>query len=323
MTSPNGANSGINDPEVSNIEEMVEKSLNRGLAPFAGAKLMRSSGLMYFLQDRRKAFDCLSKAAGMFRWLDDRLELGATLAPLGACASYLGRYKEAEVTLDEAISLLKDSEHKQAYINALNERGALAVVLKRPEEAQQFLALAISEAEKMHDLRTARMISINLAETEFVAGHADRAVVRLRETADGLKTTENRAYYLAGIVNLTTYLIAEGNMVEARTVGLEALELSVNEGGSFPRLCLQQWALFAALDERLPVAARLIGYADSRLEHSGDLRQPVEVEIIFRVRKLVADGLSDEERIRHETEGAQMSEAEALHYAFNTFVKEH
>jgi tetratricopeptide (TPR) repeat protein len=323
MISPNGANSGINDPEVSNIEEMVEKSLNRGLAPLAGAKLMRSTGLMYLLQDRRKAHECLSKASGMFRWVGDKLELGATLAPLGACASYLGRYKEAEVILDEAISLLKCSEHKQAYINALNERGALAVVLERPDEAREFLTLAIAEAEKMNDLRTARMISINLIESEFVAGRRSGAAVRIREAADGLKTTENRAYYLAGIVNLTTYLIAEGDLVEARIIGLEALELSLIEGGSFPRLCLQHWALFAALDGQLPVAARLIGYADSWLEHSGNVRQPVEVEIIFRVRKLVTDGLSDKDRIRHETEGAQMSEAEALHYAFNTFVEEH
>jgi hypothetical protein len=122
------------------------------------------------------------------------------------------------------------------------------------------------------------------------------------------------------LVNLAGYLLAQGTLVEARTVAQEALIRARTQGGFIVRVCLSRWALLGSLEGRHREAARLAGFLEAAHTAAGETREPTEQRAHDQLRQTLALALSAEEIEAEAAEGARWSEAQAIEFSFDRLV---
>jgi tetratricopeptide (TPR) repeat protein len=226
--------------------------------------------------------------------------------------SALGRHAEAKTSLTEALEILSSSDRKKSLCNTVNNLGTLALLVNETAEARGLLTRALDLARGLKDPVWEHNIVSNLAEVDFAAGDVDRAIERARDAVKGLRSADRRSYLEWVLFNLAFYLTAQGDRAEARAVAEEALSLACRDGGYVVRVCLQLWALLAALDGRSEDAARLAGFVDAGVALSREIRQPFDRQIHERLTSLLATALPEEQRRCAAAEGAGWTERQAV-----------
>ncbi len=86
------------------------------------------------------------------------------------------------------------------------------------------------------------------------------------------------------------------------------------------RVCLQQWALLAALGHRHDMAARLMGFVEAGFAAAGETREPTEQTLCDRLQGLQATSLPQEEIDSLAAAGARLSEREAVVLVLETLA---
>ena len=297
---------------------LIEPSTPLGVA----ARLLHLAGVLWHDTDRLRTLAALERSASLYRELGDQLGYGAVLGAMGTIYACLDRAAEAEAALNRAQDILAGSDRQKSLFNVANSQGVLALVMRRPEEATGYFARALDFARLHKDAAREIVVLGNLAEVEFGLGAIDRAVARGREAVSRVRSTEKRTALLGwALVNLASYLIAQDNAHDAREIAEEALSQVREEGGCLLRVCLQQWALLAALDARPELASRLLGFVDAGLAAAQESRQATEQMIHDRLLEQLQAKLPAAEILALSAAGSRLGEAEAVALVTATMLR--
>jgi predicted ATPase/DNA-binding winged helix-turn-helix (wHTH) protein len=287
--------------------------------PAVAARLLRQTALLRYYHPR--ALPLLEQSAALYRQVADQPNLGATLANIGGLYTNLGRNEEAKAVLSEAYDLLISSDHKRALYNVLNIWGTLSLVTNDYTEARRLYTSALDLARELEDVPREGNMLLCLAEVEFNLGNVGRAIELGRDAVISFRSTPGQRPHLAlSFLNLASYLIVQGDPLEARPFAAEALSVAQEEGGYVVRVLLQLWALLGALEGRPVEAARLIGFVDAGFASGGEIQQGTEQLIHDRLMELLKTELPSAEIEACAAEGAEWSEARAVAYAFEHLV---
>lgn len=276
------------------------------------ARLLRYAGLFWHSLDPGRALALLRRSSDFYRRLSDPLGLGAVQAFIASIHIRLGQEAKAAAALSVAKTILAPSSSPKSLFNVMNNLGSLALLGNRLDEARTHFETALALARSQQNLTRETLILANLAEVAFNLGMVDQAVERGRETVRRLRQAGERADLGWALCNLASYLLVQGDVEDARPVAREALSLVREEGGFIVRVCLLQWALLSALDEKPAEAARVLGFVDAGFSAAGETLQPTERQIRDRLWARLTGALPPE-RIRDCTEeGARWSEPDAV-----------
>jgi predicted ATPase/DNA-binding winged helix-turn-helix (wHTH) protein len=295
--------------------ERAEALITPETPPAITARLLRQIGNLWHASDRPRALAALESAAGLYRALDDRLNLGSVLALIGLVRGFLGGGTEANAALTEARAILVNSNRRKSLLNVMNNLGVAAAMSGDMAAARDLFEEALHITRRAGARDGEILVLINLAEIEFNLGEIDAAVERTGAAVAYLRTTGQQADLGWALVNLGTYLLIAGRLAEAETAAREALRLVRPVGGFILRVCLQQWALLAASSGRLKDAARLAGFVDAGYEKAGETREPSEQRVYDDLQARLAGGLTQIQLSHLTAEGAAWTEQTAAGYA--------
>lgn len=241
----------------------------------------------------------------------DANELARALANLGATYRTCGRFEEADGALQEAYvapeRLTRLTANTVLRIWAVTDlqRGDVELARRRFSEIVG-LERAGSDAHSS--------ALLNLAELEFAAGNVDRA----RELAGRARDAYERldSVYLGLVLsNLAAYAMHAGDLEDARAHLRRALELQPRSGDAWIGNVLDNHALYAALMGDYERAALLAAFTEALYRSRGDVRQRTERAVYEHLVALLEAGYAERERERIASEGASLSEQQALAYA--------
>jgi|HubBroStandDraft_1064217.scaffolds.fasta_scaffold00046_52 predicted ATPase/DNA-binding winged helix-turn-helix (wHTH) protein len=288
--------------------------------PAVAARALRYNGSLWREADRRRAVALMERSAALYRQIGDRLNLGSILSLLGGNYAYLGRHAEAKAALDEARELLAGSTRLKSLWNVMNELGNLARLVKDTDEAVRCFGLARDLARTLKDVVRESFVLFNLGEVEFRLGAIDRAIVRVRESAEIRRASGQPSYLARSLINLASYLTLRGDHAEARTHAEAALPRLIQDGGHWQRLGLQVLALHAALAGQHAFAAQLIGWVDADYVRTDEIREPTEQALRERLAGILAASLTPDDIRVWAAEGARWSPEYAVEFTLNRIL---
>jgi tetratricopeptide (TPR) repeat protein len=224
----------------------------------------------------------------------------------------MGQHDGAREALLEARAILSGSNKKRWLYGIHSALGNLARNIGAYDAARAHYGDAIAVARLMNEVNYESAIRQYMAELAFKTGNIGHAIELGRDAVAGMRRAGWPMMLAATVSNLTSYLLAAGNLAEGRETALEALSLTREIGGFARRFSLLQWALIGALEGRLEAAARLSGYVGGAVSRNGDIYGATESHIRDLLQKLLAASLPAEERQSLAAAGAGWSEAEAL-----------
>jgi predicted ATPase len=116
--------------------------INNDASPADAARLLRRAGTLWRGADRLQAVALTERSLAIYRRIDDRLNLGSTLAFLGNDYVFLGRHDEAKIVLDEARDLLTGTSFTKSLWAVMNDLGSLALFTDNTDEARRCYVIA-------------------------------------------------------------------------------------------------------------------------------------------------------------------------------------
>ena len=240
--------------------------------------------------------------------------LSNALGTLGICLRDAGR-------LDEADAAFAEAEHALESEGEAIDRATLygdwaSNDLKRGDVERARARLEASlRASRPGSMLAAGTLLI-LGEIEFASGDREKALALARESKAAFVALEAPLEVGAASSNLAAYAIAADAFDEAREAVAEALAQLRGVGSLYLIIALEHRAVLAALTGNFEPAARLLGYTDGSYATLGLVREGTEKAGFERAHELLRERLGSEVLARAMRAGAQMSEGEALAYAF-------
>ncbi len=258
-------------------------------------------------QVERSALACVEVA----RLCGDASELSHALSNLASAYRDAARFDEAEVLYEEAF---KAPESLSPIArNAVLRNWAICDLQRGDLELARRRFTDVARFERPQSEAHASAL-VNLAELEFAAGNFDSANVAAKQARAIFDTL--RAAPLALVVcNLAAYAMELGRVDEARSHLREALDLLKKSGARWITTALEHHALLAALLGDHKRAAALSGYTDAYYGVHGKSRQRTERHGYERLQGMLQTALPREELERLLSDGAHMSDVQALAYA--------
>jgi tetratricopeptide (TPR) repeat protein len=294
--------------------------LDDSVPPAAAARLLKYCGILWRYTDRLRAVELMDRAATIYRQIDDRAGLGMVLGLIGGDSVYLGRHSDAKSYLDEAQKLLSGSTQIKSQIGILTDLGVRAVATNELEEARRHHMAALDLARRTRDIIRENNALINLGEVEFCIGATYQAIQRVREAASISRTATLPTYLARALTNLAVYQALDGHAEDARSSAAEALSLLIAEGGHWLRLCLQAWALIAALEGRRCEAIQLKGFVDADYCRVGEIREPVEQRVEDLISRLCVEHLPPDSILDFLADGASWEAERAVDFTLRRIV---
>jgi predicted ATPase/DNA-binding winged helix-turn-helix (wHTH) protein len=286
----------------------------------AAARFLRFSSYLWDSSDRRRTLTLLERSAAIYRQLNDQMDLAPVLATIGRLYAGQHRDAEAEAVLREAQELLSHTDRKKSLLGVVSTLASFAYHKRDVAEAMRQLTRALELARGLKDTVRVANILANMAENDFLAGAVDRAEVRGREALAIMRSTNRHSHREWALVNLASYLIAQGNIAEARSLAEEALAEGRGTGGLIVRICLQLWALIGAREGRYEAAARLIGFVDRSYAASGEIREPTEQQIYGDLQRALAANVPASGIEAYAADGAGWDEHQAVSFALDHLI---
>ena len=237
---------------------------------------------------------------------------GTALALVNIAESHLRLFQhdEARQHLEEALSIAEKTGAprlvgliKSGLARNLHFQG-------KTEEARRMYAEALSVARAYGDDHLKSRIIGNLAEVEFGAANAERALELSREVAD-----MPGERYIA-VNNIAAYLIHLGRLEEARSAARRGLRLARDGQVSLhAAISIQHLATIAAARGEVALAARLLGYCSRQYEVDGWSVEYTEQQEYDKLQLLLKRSLEDAELQALTREGATLTEDQAVEEA--------
>ncbi len=254
------------------------------------------------------------EAVAAARLSGDRAILSNALGTLGICLRDAGRLDEADAVFAEAKTAL--GSECEAIDRATLYGDWASNDLKRGDVKRARERLEASLGSSRPGSMLAAGTLLILAEIEFASGDREKALALARESKEAFVALEAPLEIGAASSNLAAYAIAADAFDEARDAVAEALAQLRGVGSLYLTIALEHRAVLAALTGNLEPAAHLLGFTDGSYVAMGLVREGTEKAGFVRANRLLVERLGLEVLARAMSAGAQMSESEALAYAF-------
>lgn len=251
------------------------------------------------------------RAVEVARATNDPDEIARALAMLGACYRSAGRFAEADLALNDAYQtpellspLARNAVLRACAVTDL-QRGEVDLARRRFSEVAR-LERPGSEAHAS--------ALLNLGELEFASGNIPAA----REVALKAKETYarlNSVYLVLVLSNLAAYAIAADELDSARTHSDEALTLLRSSPSGWLGAVLEHRALLCGILGDHERAVMLVGFTDAYYVSRGQVREATERRGYERLMRLLAEVYDADELARGMSDGARLTEEQALAHA--------
>jgi predicted ATPase/transcriptional regulator with XRE-family HTH domain len=237
------------------------------------------AGLARLSSDANARLNASERAIELSNRIGDA-RLCATAYTRRAVALYtIGRFDDALATNDRACELLRlgPTPSNLPFAWALQHRSWMLVELRRFDEARA----CIEEAIRIFTLRKAEReawgLSGDLAELEFAAGHAERALEIVDEAIPVATETEDPERESVFTCNRAGYLLSLGDFTEAEATARDAVVLALKTHRTERVLhALEHLAAALACRNDVEHAAMLAGFVEAGYSSSGYERETTE-----------------------------------------------
>lgn len=260
---------------------------------------------------------CLERATTLSSHAGDRL-LYTRCAMIQAQLFFnMGRNSEGEQAIASALAVIAE-EHLQGSSLHADILAALGGIKKRIGElgaARSAITEALAYAGEMDDGWSLAYYQSLLAEVEYSAGNAERAIGIAKESIENAQRVGLTQIVRSSMCNLAGYQLSVGDLGGAQSNALAALALETRANGMIVQMCLLHVATVAALRGEVSLAARLRGYFDAWCERVGYQLDSCDRRSHDRLVELLASQLSATEAAALAAEGAGFTETAAIAHA--------
>jgi predicted ATPase/class 3 adenylate cyclase len=274
------------------------------------------------LNQRKTARERAERALALYSELDDPLRVAQARHLLGRALVDLGDIEEGETMLALALKEARAVGVRSVIADVLQSIAVARNHVGDVAGARLLFAEALAMFRSIGAERVASTIAGNLAEAEFHEGNAVEALRLENEALATYRAFNHRLGAAISLSNIAAYLIALERYEDARISAQDGLaaardahwEAGVTWG-------LQHLAAAAALwpaDNEDPArgdrlrAARLLGYADARLNGLEALRQYTEQQERDKMFAALRDALGEDQLAKLMAEGATWTEDRAV-----------
>ncbi len=277
------------------------------------------AGIARLSSDANTRLNASERAVGLAQLVGDA-RLGATAYTRYAVALYtIGRLDEALAANDRACELLRlaPTESNLPFAWALQHRSWMLAELHRFDEARTCIEQAIRIFTLREAAREAWGLSGDLAELEFAAGRAERALEIVDEAIPIAAESGDPERESVFICNRAGYLLRLGDLIEAEATAREAVALASKTQRSERVLhALEHLAAALACRNDVERAALLAGFVEAGYSRSGYERETTE-RSSHEVLKAALGRRPEVEVNALMRRGADMTRAQAVELAAN------
>jgi predicted ATPase/DNA-binding winged helix-turn-helix (wHTH) protein len=279
--------------------------------PADAARLLFRAGLQRVNFDHQAALPLLKRALNLYEQLGDRPSVASVQASIASLFSATGRSTQAREMLLSARNALSSSDRSRSLMRATVGLGNIAYATGAYSEAQYWYGLARDQARKLNNELEEALSLTNLAETSFALGEIHSAIELSRQAVPIYRRHTRRDLLAASLMNLTAFLIVQGDHGEARNVAVEVFDLLRNATGLQLRYALEQWALLGAIERHGALAAAIFSFTEASSRASVTARGATEREIRDRLQSALQAQLSVAELQAAAPDGAHLTEEQA------------
>lgn len=257
--------------------------------------------------------EAAQRALELFERCDEPYAKVGCLYQLSAGLLHAGRIAEAQEATESALRTCKERGLRgtRRYAGALGMRASIAARLGRVDEARQFYIQALSLMTALGDTLEATVLRNNMAELEFSAGNAERALEFAESAALAAHRVRVKRLEITARANSAAYHLALGNVDGARTAAAQALALARGAHSMDAAIATQHLAAVAALRGESRRGARLRGYVDAWYRSEGCERDLTERRTYEILVAALRERLDEAEIEAFAAEGATLSEEQA------------
>ena len=254
--------------------------------------------------------DEIACAVCVYRALPEGPDLGCALTASAHSLFMLGRMKEAEQAIREALNLLEPAGWPRTLAAAYSSQIYIEAALGRFELARTAGEKAAQLCEMIGAERLSAVVAGNMVELSIISGDLDEAVAAARSLAR--RVAETSHYDIGGyvLVALAAALTARGDLDDALAAARDAAPPLRDFGRLY--LLFDHLALCATLGGRSMEAAQIAGYADAVHEEFGLPREPLGQRAAERTSALLREALIEDEIGDLRRMGALLTENQAL-----------
>jgi predicted ATPase/DNA-binding winged helix-turn-helix (wHTH) protein len=306
------------------ILDRVVGMLDERMPAAHAAQILHDTGrLLREHPDRPATRRLLERSAALFRELGDEAGLATVNLALASHQLLIGRQDSEAASLMRGVrEVLSAHGYKRSLCAAMNTLGNIAANERNFAEAIADYALVSELAIELQDTRFEYLASSNMSVLEFLRGNIERAIELGRKSVSTARNVRQIFFLPRALNNLTAYLLWADRLADARPFAEEALSrLQGQEPSLSLRLCLQMWALIAALEAKYPDSARIIGWVDAAYGQGGGTRSHGEQQSYERLLALLRAHFAEDEVKALAAEGAGWSPAQAVNFAFERIVR--
>jgi predicted ATPase/DNA-binding winged helix-turn-helix (wHTH) protein len=304
--------------EARRYAETAVELIDEQTPPEAAARLLAISASFYRNSDRSLALLLNQRAVEQYRKIGHKNIVDPLIA-IGDLFIRMGRHEEAKRVLIEANDMLTDADHQRRWVVHSYLANATRLLGQFDESRHYYERMfEIGKASNRGDL--CNSIFGHLAELEFHLGNIDRAIELCREAISSMSGAKWEGYIEAMRGNLSSYLLAQGNLPEARESATAFFAQARVTGGFALRIALMQWGLIAAMVQRFTAAALLMGFVDAGFAGSGEVLEETEKYIHDQLQERLQASLPAAEIEALAMEGGAWSESDAVAFAESRLI---
>ena len=301
--------------EAQHYADLALNLLSPTIAVRDAARLLTRAGALWAPMARERALSLYERAGALYRESHDS-ELAIALSGIGVVSVAMGRNAEAKASLLEARNiLLADGIKKKALLGVHSALGNLARNESDFETARKHYEDAMAVARLINEVKYEGAICQYWAELEFRTRNIKQALELGRDAVSCMRRANWPVFLTAALSNFTSYLLAAGNISDAKKCAEELSPMASDFGGYAILISLSQWALIGALEGDVEAAAKLAGFVEAGFATHYDERGFTELFIQEQLNKTLKAVASESAILAHKSVGAKWSEGEAVTFA--------
>ena len=287
-------------------------ALSDDTPPAVEAALCDGVGLIWQNVDPARSLELFARAECIWRELGSARQVRSALGQAWALVN-LGREDECE----RILAATAEAVHGDGRLRA-HHRLALGTLHQRRgqwEEARIAMEEALHWRQLMGHYRQALVGMLNLGDLACSAGDLPRALMHNRAAAREAERTDDQALLGRILGNLCTVHLGMDEVDAAEDCARRAVPLLRADGAL--TWFADPLAWLAARQDRMPAAARLLGYCDGAVATGRIIRQSAEQKVADTTRALLGDHATAAQVAEWAAQGAVMSEAQMVACAFS------
>jgi predicted ATPase/class 3 adenylate cyclase len=277
--------------------------------PAIVARLRRGLAM---LSTGRRSYDSARQALALYEELKDRHGAAQATGSLAWSLIEMGRLDEAAAANERALATLTEFADSRGVASALWLQGWISGDRGDLPTARELYGRALTEFRALRDDSGVAAVLTGLAELEFQQRNAEHALRYASEALELEVRGKNATNIANNHNNIAAYCIALGNLERASREARDGLAWAQKvQGATQITWACQHLALIAALRAQAPLAARLLGFVDARLEELGCERGLTERWSSEKLLASLREQLADTEMRKLAAEGGAWSEERA------------